>query len=215
MSLTGLQHVFAGINESGINTFLRAFFTARPHYLNYGSVPFVSTTTTSATNIPPIPFPGIPAGISYLVQFAIPVVDLFPPDSSGATAALPPGQGQFTIGTRVRITVGCESFDPDHRKPSLTPIETELGLLARGSLFVLNFGPGNGEVGFKVDEVKIIGIAPESLAAVLDCIIRMILQVVLDSALIPFKIVTIEAFSIILQRGPEIKDDQIELFGDI
>ena len=37
MSLPQTRRVFAGVAESGINTFFKALFTIRPHYLNYGS----------------------------------------------------------------------------------------------------------------------------------------------------------------------------------
>jgi hypothetical protein len=40
MSLTEINHIFAGVDQPGINTFLRAVFAARPHYLNYGSSAF-------------------------------------------------------------------------------------------------------------------------------------------------------------------------------
>ena len=56
MSLTQAEHLFAGINESGVNDFLTAFFRARPHYLNYRTTPAVGPTPAAAsawTTIPP------------------------------------------------------------------------------------------------------------------------------------------------------------------
>ena len=85
MSLTQLNHVFAGIYERGINVFLTAFLKARPRLINYGSPFFVPVTTALATSLPAISFPGIPGGREYAVSFSIPVIDLFPPDSSGVT----------------------------------------------------------------------------------------------------------------------------------
>ena len=64
MSLTQTNHVFASVGQAGINTFLKAVFTARPHYLNYGSPVFVPATTVNATNLQAINFPGVPGGIS-------------------------------------------------------------------------------------------------------------------------------------------------------
>jgi hypothetical protein len=60
MSLTQAFHVFAGVSENGINTFLQALFTRRPHYLNYGSPSLVATSTINATSMAAISFPGIP-----------------------------------------------------------------------------------------------------------------------------------------------------------
>jgi hypothetical protein len=65
MSLTQNHYVFAGLEESGVNTFLKALFTARPHYLRYGSSAFVLVSTVNATNMATIAFPGVPGGIQY------------------------------------------------------------------------------------------------------------------------------------------------------
>src|ERR1035438_7850575 len=96
MSLTQTHHVFAGVAQSGINTFFKALFTTRPHYLNYGSPSFVPADTVSASTMPAIQFPGVPGGIQYAVSFSIPVVDLFPPDA-GTTSPIPPGLNQFGL----------------------------------------------------------------------------------------------------------------------
>ena len=88
MSFTQTNHVFASVDDQGLNTILRAVFTTRPHYLNYGSAPFVPVTTVNATNMQTIPFPGVPGGIPYQVEFTIPTIDLFPPDP--APSPLPP-----------------------------------------------------------------------------------------------------------------------------
>jgi hypothetical protein len=87
MSFTQAVHVFAGVSENGINTFLKAFFTTRPHYLNYGSPSFVATSTVNATSMSAISFPGVPSGIQYAVSFSIPTLDLFPPEA-GSVARL-------------------------------------------------------------------------------------------------------------------------------
>jgi hypothetical protein len=214
MSLTQDKHVFAGVHENGINTFLHALFSARPHYLRYGTSMFVPTTTVSATNVAPIPFPGVPGGIPYQVRFAIPHIDLFPPDA--APGPLPPGPGQFSIRTRVQLTVGCGHWHVGRdQHPTFEPISTELEVWARGRPWVQNFGPGSGQVGIEIDDITIVGIAPNTLAAVLECLIRMMLQAALDNVRLPFHALTMGAFALILQRGPEIADDQIELFGDV
>src|SRR5438105_4353730 len=111
MSLTLNHHVFAGVEESGINTFLKALFTARPHYLNYGSSSFVPTSTVNATNMSPILFPGVPGGVQYAVSFSIPFIDLYPTDT-GSISPIPPKPNQFGLHTRVRITLGCFTWIP-------------------------------------------------------------------------------------------------------
>jgi hypothetical protein len=37
MSFAQTNHVFASVDEQGLNTILRTVFTTRPHELNYGS----------------------------------------------------------------------------------------------------------------------------------------------------------------------------------
>jgi len=81
MSLTQAEEVFASIDQAGVNDLLKAFFTARSRYLTYGTPLFVPTTTTSATAIPALSFPGILGGLEFEVSFAIPSVDINPDDS--------------------------------------------------------------------------------------------------------------------------------------
>lgn len=219
MSLTETEHVFAGVHENGVNDFLKAFLTARPRHINYGSPAFVPTTTATATTMSAIAFPGVPGGIQFAVSVKIPTID-FTPDSSGGTSPLPPGPGQFTISTEVTLTVGCMrwvSHPGTDNKPSgsLTPLKTTLGVWARGKPTVQYYGPGVGEVGLQIDDIRIPDIKPDSLAAILECVIRMILQAVLANIRLPFHALTMGAFSLILVRGPVLADDQVKLYGDV
>lgn len=222
MSLTETEQVFAGATEDAVNDLIRAIFSARPRYLNYGSSAFVPATTVSATQVPPIPFPNLPGGIHYLVSFTIPEVD-FHPDDSGGTSPLPPGLGQFTLTTKVRLVLGCMRFQrgkdiPGTHVPfpSTTPISTVLEVIARGKPTVQFFGPpGSGEVGLLVDEVEIVDIKPDSLESVLECLVRMLLQAILSNLKLPFKALSMGAFQLILVRGPEIEEDQVQLYGNV
>jgi hypothetical protein len=217
MSFTQTHHVFAGVQESGINTLLHAVFTARPHYLNYGSAPFVPASTVSATNVSTIPFPGIPGGIPYAVRFGIPTVDLFPPNGA---SPLPPGPNQFNIHTQVRLTVGCMHWTSNpagtnEQRPTLEPISVELDVWALGEINSHYFGPGTGFISFQVDEIRLPGVLPENLEQVLDCVIRMILQAALSNVALPFNVLSAGAFQLILQQGPTIDANQIEVWGDV
>ena len=226
MSLTETERVFAGANEDGENDLLRAIFSARGRYLNYGSPAFVPATTSSVTQVPAIAFPGIPGGgIQYLVSFSIPVLD-FHPDDSGGSSPLIPGFNQFTARTTVRLTVGCvRVYRDDNRPPagtthvppvSLTPISTSLDVIARGTPTVSYFGtPGSGVVGLRVDEVELVDITPDSLESVLECVIRMMLQAALANVQLPFNALSMGAFQLALVRGPEIEQDQVQLYGNV
>lgn len=222
MSLTQAEHVFAGAHENGINDLLRAFFTARGHYLNYGTSSFVPATTAAKTNVSPIAFPGVPGGIEYAISFSIPKLDCFP-DSSGGASPLPLAKGQFTLHVKVKLTVGCAQWSVDDRdrnpdrKPRVTktPISTSLDVWARCQPTVSYFAPGVGEVGIQVDAVEIVDIKPDSLESVLECLLRMMLQGALSNVKLPFKPLTMGAFSLILLRGPLVEDDQFKLYGDV
>ena len=218
MSFTQANHVFASVDEQGLNTLLRAVFTARPHYLNYGSAPFVPVTTVNATNMQTIAFPGVPGGIPYQVEFAIPTIDLFPPDA--APSPLPPGPNQFTVRTTVRLTLGCMTWSATGNAAGLgqvstTPVSFALDVWARGEIISQYFGPGTGFIMLQIDDVRMPDVLPTGLEAVLDCLIRMMLQAALSNLQLPFRVLSAGAFQLILQKGPLIDADQIEVWGDI
>jgi hypothetical protein len=76
------------------------------------------------------------------------------------------------------------------------------------------FSPGVGEIRFQVDQVEIVDIKPDSLEEVLECLLRMVLQAVLQNVRLPFQVLTAGAFSLALLRGPEVEDDQVKLYGN-
>jgi hypothetical protein len=215
MSLTGAYHAFASIDEQGTNRALQAFFGARPHYLHYGSVPFVAASSVAVTQVPPIAFPGAPGGIPYAIDLTVPVVDLFPPNG-----ALPPplvlGPGQLSITTKVTITLGCTTGTGDAGKGGqVTPVRTTLDVIAIAHPVSQYFSPGVGYVSFHVDQVLLPDVAPPSLQAVLDCLLEMILNALLASVRLPFDIIDAGFVKLVLEAGPTIADDQIKIWGDV
>jgi hypothetical protein len=214
MSLTGTHHAFAALDEQGVNDALQAFFGARPHYLHYGSPPFVTASTASVTEIPTIAFPGTGAGIAYAIDLDIPTVDLYPPDGP-----LPPplvlGPDQLSITTKVTITIGCTTDDGDDKNRHVTPLKTTLEVIAIANPVVTYFSPGVGFIAFKVDEVLLPDVEPKSLQAVLDCLIRMVLNALLQSVQLPFSIIDAGFVKLALEAGPTIANDQIEIWGDV
>jgi hypothetical protein len=217
MSFTQNFHVFAGVAESGINTFLKDLFTTRPRYLNYGSPAFVPSTTVNATSVSAIGFPGVPTGIQFAVSFSIPTIDLYPPDA-GTASPIPPGPNQFGLHTGVRLTVGCFTWEgnPGNDKPGqMVPLSVVLDVWALGRIVPHYFGPGTGFITFQVLNVSIPGIKPEGLEMVVDCIIRMMLNALLENVQLPFHVLSAGAFQLILEQGPTIDQDQVEVWGDI
>ena len=217
MSLTQTHHVFAGVEESGINTFLKALFTTRPHYLNYGSPSFVPANTVNATTMQSIPFPGVPGGIQYAVSFSIPTIDLFPPDA-GTTSPIPPGPNQFGLHTTVLLKLGCMNWTGQAGNDGggkMVPITATLDVWALGEIVPHYFGPGTGFITFKVDDVRIPAIQPQDFQAIIDCLIRMMLNGALEGVELPFHALSAGAFNLILEAGPVIDNDQVEVWGSI
>jgi hypothetical protein len=215
MSLTLADTVMAAVHENGVNDFMAAFFKARPRHLVYGTPAFVPVTTVAATSISAMTFPGVPGGIDLLVVFALPTID-FDPDSSGGASPLPPGPGQLAIHTSVRLTVGCKrARDPNEHENEFVPISTSLELFAVGAPLVSVFGPGAGEIRFRLDRLEIVDIKPDSLESVLECLLLMMLRAALSNFRLPFSAMSVGFVTLILKKGPLIETDQIKVFGDV
>lgn len=216
MSFTKGENVFAGVNERGINSLLTAFFTARPHYLNYGTPHFAPTTTVNVTSIPPVSIPGILSGIEFAISFQIPTVDINP-DSSGGTSPLPPGTGKFTIKTQVTISLLCVSRGENMHdvRQRGTVLTTSLGVFALCAPFVINSAPGTGEIGIRLERAELVDITPDALESIVECLIENILQSVLSNVHLPFNTLTLGAFGLILKAGPDAEEDQVKVRGDI
>jgi hypothetical protein len=213
MSLTQAETVFGSVDEQGIDDLLRAFFTARPRHLSYGAPAFVPVTTVARTSIPALVFPGVPGGIHYSIEFAIPTVDIHP-DSSGGTP-LPPGKGEFVVATAVRMCVLCgprrhPEKDDDRQE---RPICVELRLFARCRPIVVMPTPGSGQLGIEVLQVEIVDIKPDELESILECVLKAILQAALANFRLPFNTITAGAFGLILLAGPAAEDNQIKVRG--
>ena len=220
MSLTEAEHLFAGINESGVNDFLNAFFKARPHYLNYRTTPAVGPmppSPSSWTTISPIGFPGVAGGLHVAVQLSIPTIDFVPDSSGGMPPPLSLGVGQFSLRTEVTLGVLCgtESRTGDDRQPTGTLLRTKLGLWAVGTAAGTMTSPGNGFVTFDVDEVELVDVTPDTLESVLECLLLSILKGVLSNVQLPFSGVLVDTFTLNLTRGPVTETDEAKLYGDV
>jgi hypothetical protein len=218
VSLTEAEFVFGSVHETGLNDLLNAFFTTQPRYLNHGSSPLLFPPGTPFISIPPISFPGIPAGINFGVSFEIPAVDITPDTSGGP---LPPGPGQFTVSTTVTLVIGCirRFRDPaeEEQQGSFIPLRARLGVFARGRLIVTGLGTGAGAVSFQVDDVELVDVQPDPLESVLECLIRMMLQAVLSNVQIPIESLLIGAipFLLALIRGPLAEADQAKIYVNV
>lgn len=220
VSLTEAEHVFAGPHETGVNDLFEAVFTARPRLLNYAS--FVPTSV-SVTNIAPISFPMV-GNIHYAVLFSIPIADFHPDSSGGMPPPLTLGAGEFSVRTTVTLVLFCQGERKGRDEPPITthvpkpataPIIAKLDVWGVGAPVVTSFAPGSGEVTFRLRAVELVDVAPDELESLLECLIRMLLDAVLQQVRLPFSSLNADFFQLNLQRGPEVEDDQAKLYGDI
>lgn len=205
MSFSNGHHAFAGLNEEAANDFLTAFFQARPHYLHYGSPPFVLASSSAATLISPIAVPGLlPTPIPLDIQLSVPVVDFYPPDGP-LPAPLVLVAGQLAISTSLRVTVICgqarTSFD--------------LGVWAIGSISV---SPPTGppvSIHITTSQIKVQGIAPLGLEQVLECLLLEALQNVLQQVSIPIPALSLGFLTVTVQQGPQLDADELDVWGNV
>ena len=240
MGITQAEHVFGGVHENALNDVIRAFCTARPRHLRYGSPAFVPATTIGATAMPAIGFPGIAGGIDWSVAFATPVVDLHP-ETSGLPPELSLDPGQLSVSTAVELCIDCRHRrspprDPkdkergdqeDHERPNDDRRDEKprrkpereicafLEVFALGHLEVVNATSGGGSVSVRIDAVELVDVRPEGLEDVLECLILMLLDATLSNMVLPLEALRAGAFSLVLQRGPAIENDQVNVYGDV
>lgn len=221
MSLTQTELLFGSINETAINDLLNAFFTARPRYLHYATSAALLPPGTAFITVPPIAFPGIATGIQYGVSFSLPTLDINP-DSSGGADPIPPGASQFTIHTKMTLTVVCVERRPNidirtHVPFSFVPINTDLDVFARGHLILMGIGSGAGTIGFQIDDVELVDVKPDSLESVLECLAKMLIQAVLSNIQVPVENMLLGTipFPIHVIRGPLAETDQAKVFANL
>ena len=93
--------LYAAIAQTGFQKFLHNVFQARPHYFNYAS-PGLAGGSVDIGVLPAIQVPGSTSAIDFSLQFAEPVLSLYPNPAFPS----PPGpinQNQF--GLQLKITI--------------------------------------------------------------------------------------------------------------
>ncbi|MEZ5092146.1 hypothetical protein [Nocardioides sp.] len=238
MSLTEAREVFVAVEETALNDLITAVCATRPHLLHYGSPAFVTASSTSATQMAPIPFPGSP-GLQWSVELTIPRLDLFKEDMP-----LPPelslGPGQFSLATEVRLCVDCaggrekpqddpDGHDHDPKEPrdprdqwpddrddwgkARHPVCCRLGVYAVGHL-VSTWVGGERAIGFALDDLELVDVEPNALESVLECLLAMILRSVLATLSLPVSALQLDAFTLTPTEGPLIDVNRVLARGD-
>lgn len=197
MSFTQAEHLFAGVNELGVNELLRAFFTARPRHLHHVTPPFVTSANSQAVTIHPTLYFFGP--IDYELDFTLPVVDINP-DNGAVTAP-----GEFTVLTQLSGRV----LSPPLVGPPPVPIPA-MQVLGVCEPIVTVSQPGTGVVGINVKSVTLTPALPPLLNAGM----VYVLQAILGDVKFPYNTLTVGAFGLILLVGPKSENNQIEVRGN-
>ena len=211
MSHTLTHHAFASLSEEGINDFFEAFFTARPHYLDYGSPPFVTSGPPTSTLLAPIYLPPmIPTPIPFRIRLEIPVIALFPADGP-LPAPLVLHAKQFAASTVVTIEILCGgSRTGDQKGGGGMPLGVKLGVTAIGHLV-----QNPGSVGFDVDSLEIVDIVPTELEDIIICVLLNVLKGVLGQVNFPIPALSAGFLTLTLEQGPDLNPDEVDVWGNV
>jgi hypothetical protein len=205
VSYTQAYHAFADLSEEGANDMLAALFAASQHLLVYGSPPFVTSSSSAATLVSPISVPGLlQTPIPFEVQFSVPQLDLYPPDVP-LPAPLVFNPGQFAVSTTATVSVLCGG----------QTMQTALDIWVVGRLVPRTAGGNVVAVGFEADQVDVANIAPDTLKSIINCVALQVLQGILSSVSIPVPALSGGFFSVTVQQGPQIGNDEIDVWGDV
>lgn len=197
MSLTQTQHVFAGVHETGLNDLLRAFLSARPRHLSFGTPSYVVTPMDG------VPMQIIKIGlvtIEYLVTFAIPTVDITP----GAVGTVPaPGPGELVLMTSATLIVNING----------NLANGSFNVAARCAPIVVNGQAGSGTIGINVIQATTTNVTPAWLQFAVSAVIQALVQKVVGMSF-SFNTLTVGAFQFNLLAGPTAIGDEIQMRGD-
>ncbi len=197
MSFTQAEHLFAGVNELGVNELLRAFFTARPRHLHYATPPFVTTANSQSVSInPTLVYFGVT--VDYELDFTLPTVDINP-DNGALTAP-----GEFTALTQVSGNL----LSPFLGTQPL-PIPSVQALCVCEPVVTVS-QPGTGVIGINVKSATFTPPLPWPL----DAGLLYVLQAILANMQFPYNTLTVGAFGLILLVGPKSENNQIEVRGN-
>jgi hypothetical protein len=136
--------------------------------------------------------------LQYQVAFDLPTIDITPPNDT--TSPLPPGNNQFTLATNVTVAAKSGASTPS----------CQLGLYLR-----CNVASGGSATSFIVADVKITGVSPPGLEAVLEAIIKVFAQQLLSSFRVPIGSFELPPVTLVLQVGPLAENNSIEVRGDV
>lgn len=231
MALTAGHDVFAALHEDGINKFIRNVYLCRPYYFHYAT-PLLGGGTPGISPLSPLQVPGAGFGLEYSVEISQPVIDFFPQDAvlplpSGLTL----GPDQFSLTVEVRVCVACGLRRPTGDNPNNpagkpTPgrgrgdqgwkpqlVCSKLRIWAVGHPTVEPMGMFDKRIGLMIDEIIVKEVC--DLEQLVECIATEMVNALLEKVKYTVSKMVLGAFGLVLAAGPNIRDDQLKVWGDI
>jgi hypothetical protein len=197
MSYTQTDHVFGGLGETGVATFFKALFDARPRYLNYATPGLAPADSVNVTQIPAGPF-----GLQYSIAFSLPGIDIFPPDTGDP---VPPATDQITISTQAKISIGSGS----------SAVSAVLDIYVVCSPYLLATTSASRTIGLRVVSVTVLNVQPSALAAVLGALLQAFVEQALANTAIPLGALMFPPITLVLKDGPTAEADRLDVRGDL
>lgn len=231
MALTAGHDVFAGLHEDGINKFIHNVYLCRPYYFHYAT-PLLGGGTPGIGILSPLQVPGAGFGLEYSVEISQPVIDFFPQDASlPLPGGLTLGPDQFSLTVEVRVCVACGLRQTKGDNPN---IQGGRGSLARGKgdrgwkpelvcatlrIWAVGhptvevIGPVDRRIGLMIDEIIVKEVC--DLEKLVECIATEMVNALLEKVKYTVSKMVLGAFGLVLAAGPNIRDDQLKVWGDI
>jgi hypothetical protein len=185
MSLTGPDHVYVALHQSGFQKLLTAICTARPRLLHYSKAVSPSTATTSALLTSQIEN----------IDLAIPVADLSPDDGVLVTGIAASGPDMFTLHAPITL----DSLTPDllvQLRMTVSAAPKHVGFIA---VAADNLSHGTW-------------LSTEIWSGVL---VPYLNNAILAGISIPVASFFVGLVTVTVTHGPQVAANQVELWGDV
>lgn len=185
MSLTGPDHLYAALMQSGANHFAQAVCLQRPRYVNYSSL---SPTSAASTNIAKL------SGFDWTLHFGTPFVD-FDPAYLPAGSTLTAGAGHLVLSAPITVTI--------------------LGQSMNGSLWAVAVPVVNASAHTVTVQVTQVEVAGVTLPPLVLNVIKAVLNNALSALKIPYPAFSAGAFTAVIASGPSIGMDELTFTGNL
>jgi hypothetical protein len=208
MSLTNGHDFYASLAQTGVQKFMDALFTARPHYFSFASVG-MGGSSPDVTTVSPIPVPGDVSSIDYSLLLTEPSIFFFPNQFAVPSPnQLQVRQGQFGIYLEVTTSFLKSSIPP-------STVSGTIKIWCVGKPTVRGVGSTATTV-FSLSDVQVAG--ADQLSDVLAYLALKTLNALLSKSQIPTSAMSLGTLGLKLVAGPTISGQppaQLQIWEDL